>query len=297
MATILVRFATYLDLMLLFGTTAFAVTGSVGREPGKRWIAAAIVLALLLTALSIANLAASMAGVPIGQLDRATIAMVLGLPTIALPMAIRVVALVTALACLALPDTTRRWGLCLAAAIALASLSGIGHGLIDTAMAGWLHLGADIIHLWAAGMWLGAIMMLFVRVQAARREPASARAEEAWRAAANFARTGTLLVGAIVLTGAVNGIAIIGWSGLPALPTTPYGRLLIAKLLLFAAMLALAAANRFRHVPRLRAALDRRGPADALVRLKRSLIAEAACGIAVLALVAWLGTLDPAGAS
>ena len=80
-----------------------------------------------------------------------------------------------------------------------------------------------------------------------------------------------------------------------SLPGLALARLLALKLLLFAAMLALAAANRWRLTPALEAALidSDADPAMAAAAMRRSLIAELMAGAAILALVAWLGTLDP----
>jgi copper resistance protein D len=66
-----------------------------------------------------------------------------------------------------------------------------------------------------------------------------------------------------------------------------YGWLLGAKLVLFCGMLALAGINRWRLTP----ALERGEHAIAALRL--SLCVETSAAIGILALVAWLGTLDP----
>ena len=76
-----------------------------------------------------------------------------------------------------------------------------------------------------------------------------------------------------------------------------YGKRSALKLALFAAMLALAARHRQRSVPALAARLEANvlPQADALASLRRSLAAEALLGFAVLALVAWFGTLAAPG--
>jgi putative copper resistance protein D len=63
------------------------------------------------------------------------------------------------------------------------------------------------------------------------------------------------------------------------------------KLALFAGMLALAAAHRWRLVPALAAA---GGGSNTVRVLRRTLALEAALGLAVLGVVAVLGTLEPA---
>jgi putative copper resistance protein D len=64
---------------------------------------------------------------------------------------------------------------------------------------------------------------------------------------------------------------------------------------LFLVMLVLAAANRFRLVPALEAAIDAGDNRRARDAMRRSLLLEIGCAVAILALVAWLGTLEPPG--
>jgi putative copper resistance protein D len=93
----------------------------------------------------------------------------------------------------------------------------------------------------------------------------------------------------------VNAWFLVG--SVPALASTAYGRLLVAKLGVFAAMLALAAANRWRLTPALLAPGDALAPGDLRRRLYRQVMVEQALGLLVLVIVAVLGTLDPANAA
>ncbi|MGF2508145.1 CopD family protein, partial [Ralstonia pseudosolanacearum] len=110
-----------------------------------------------------------------------------------------------------------------------------------------------------------------------------------------FAGLGTLIVATLAVTGAANYLLIVGPT-VEGLFTTVYGGLLLAKLAVFALMLGLAAANRFRLSPRLAAAVRSGDPAGAVSALRASLIAEACLGGIILGLVAWLGVLSPPGA-
>ena len=101
---------------------------------------------------------------------------------------------------------------------------------------------------------------------------------------------GTLIVATLVVSGAINAIMIVGLAQLPALLASRYGLLLGAKLLLFGLMLGLAAANRWWLTPALEAGVT---PQRAIAHLRLSLLVESSTAIAILALVAWLGTLDP----
>ncbi|KAK0338878.1 hypothetical protein LTR94_036782, partial [Friedmanniomyces endolithicus] len=50
----------------------------------------------------------------------------------------------------------------IAAAAALATLAWNGHGAASEGSTGWLHLTADILHLLAAGLWVGALFGLLL---------------------------------------------------------------------------------------------------------------------------------------
>ena len=58
-------------------------------------------------------------------------------------------------------------------------------------------------------------------------------------------------------------------------------------------MLALAALNRFRLTPALDLAVTPVASRHALQRLRLSLMLETLAGIAILGLVAWIGSLEP----
>ena len=180
-------------------------------------------------------------------------------------------------------------------AVAVASFAWMGHGAATEGPIAPLHLAADIVHSWAAALWLGALTV-FVLLLLAR--PGTAQSVAALhRALRGFSGIGALLVATLVLTGLVNSVVLVGLDQIEGLWTTPYGRLLSLKILLFMAMVGLAAANRYRLTPALGRALE--APATqgaALAALSRSLVAEAGLGLLVLTLVAWFGTLPPPSA-
>ncbi len=118
----------------------------------------------------------------------------------------------------------------------------------------------------------------------------------AHRALDQFATVGTVCVLLLVATGILNGILIAGLPAFDHLAVSTYARLLAVKLALFAAMLALAAANRWRLAPALRVGAEAGTVVQSLKALRRSLVAEGSAALAILALVAWLGTLEPPGA-
>src|SRR5262249_9161373 len=177
-------------------------------------------------------------------------------------------------------DTTRA----LLAAALLASLAFAGPAAAERGSDRVVHLAADIAHLLAAGAWLGALLPLAHLLSRAHA------LELAERATGRFSIMGIACVSVLVLTGTISAWYTVG--SVPGLFGTDYGQVLLAKLALFAAMLALAAANRVRWTPRLRAAGGEAGLA--LRRLRRNAIGEASLGVAVLGVVGILGVTVPA---
>jgi putative copper resistance protein D len=117
------------------------------------------------------------------------------------------------------------------------------------------------------------------------------------RALRGFAGLGTLAVVLLVLSGLGNSWFMIGPARVAGLGTSLYGQLLIAKLVLFALMLVLAAGNRFRLTPTLGSVLaGGEDPRQALQRLRRSIVAETLVGAVLIAVVAFMGTLAPPSA-
>jgi copper resistance protein D len=302
MGAVAIRLGLYLDLMALFGLAAFALYALRGEE--RRfdgaialgpWLWGSAALGALLSLGGLAMLAAGMAGVPLASIDLASIEMIVDGTAVGTAWLFRMAALLVALiATLALRrrPVTALSLVTIAGAVALASLAWSGHGAMDEGAAGWLHLIADIVHLWAAGIWVGALIALLLLVFRRRELVDRDHLILSHRALDGFSLMGTIAVGSIIVSGLVNSWLLVGPANFLKLPDGLYGQLLIAKLALFGAMAALAAANRFRLVP----AFERSLAADhasALRALRRSLTIETGCAIAVLALVAWLGTLEP----
>jgi putative copper resistance protein D len=195
----------------------------------------------------------------------------------------------------AIGSRRRRWIIAaLGGALICGSLAWMGHGAATEGALGPLHLSSDIIHTVAAGVWIGALVPLLILSAATHR----GSQQQLHRALHGFSGIGSAVVAGILATGLINSGFVIGLSGLPHLWATAYGQLLTLKLFFFLAMLGLAAANRFRFNPGLGAALATRSPtAAALSALRTSLAVETGLSMAVLALVAWLGTLAPPSAS
>jgi copper resistance protein D len=170
----------------------------------------------------------------------------------------------------------------------VASFAWTGHGAFDDGLVGLAHQTADITHLIAAAVWIGALMVLLILVVRGARSPVEH--EAARQALERFSSLGFGVVAALVLSGLINSVFLVGLEALPTALRSPYGRLLAIKLLVFAAMLGLAALNRWRLTPRLAQGREGQG---GLAAVRISIALETALGVAVLALVAWLGTLEP----
>lgn len=176
----------------------------------------------------------------------------------------------------------------LAALLLLASLGLTGHAAMDMG-GGASHEINQMAHLTAAGLWLGGLVPLGVLLRRAVRPDGDDYVALARIALPHFSQIGYVAVALLAITGTVNSVMLVGSLG--AFVTTPYGRLLGVKIGLFLAMVGLALGNRFRLMPRLR------GPQEAIVPLRtlaRSVLAEQAIGLAILAVVAVLGTWPPA---
>jgi putative copper resistance protein D len=176
----------------------------------------------------------------------------------------------------------------------VASFAWTGHGIEGEGMPGLIHLGADIIHLLAAAVWIGALLCLAFVILQSIRIRSEQNAEFAYHALKGFSGIGTAAVALLIFSGIVNGWFLVGPRHIGQLFTTAYGGLLIVKLVLFAAMLAFAAANRFRLNPQLGVALRNDETVNQpLVVLRRSILTETVLGLLVLVVVSWMGTLEP----
>lgn len=271
------RFGLMADLALLMGLPLF--WWAMGMA-GSRVVLVALALGgMALSALWLLASGASMTGTPMLPPDWATAEILLTMTPIGPVLAVRAAAL---LAALGLAVAGRNRLVLIPAAVAAATIAWTGHAGATEDMAGTVHRVADVAHIWAASGWIGALAALLHAVTLRRPN-----VDRVAVMLAKFGLLGTVFVATLVVTGVVNSLMIVGIADLPALAGSRYGWLLGAKLLLFAGMLGLAALNRWRLTP----ALERGDGAIDALRL--SLAVETGAAIAIVALVALLGTLDP----
>jgi putative copper resistance protein D len=185
------------------------------------------------------------------------------------------------------------WMIVLPAALLLVSLALVGHTQTNDGALWIVHISADGAHLLAAGAWLGGLLALGYVLMLARRFPSAEHNAQAIAALVRFSGMGYAAVAILIGSGLVNAWMLVGSPG--RLATTPYGQLLMVKFCLFAGMLALATQNRFRLVPTLQRAKERYLSAETSLRmLRRNVIGEQMLGLAIVLIVGWLGTLQPA---
>jgi putative copper resistance protein D len=178
------------------------------------------------------------------------------------------------------------------AAVLLVSLAETGHAQIEEGWINLVHVASDAAHLLAAGAWLGGLVPLgFILLDhsVGDRGPIV----DVDRILLRFSIMGYVAVAALAASGLVNSWFLVGW--VTGLLTTVYGQILLGKLALFAAMLALAAANRFWLVPRMiETRADPGQQAVWLGRLRHHVLGEQFLGLMVLLAVSILGAMRPA---
>ncbi|WP_085637809.1 MULTISPECIES: copper homeostasis membrane protein CopD [unclassified Pseudomonas] len=297
----LLRLALYGDLLLVFGVASFGVYSLRGEQ---RRSGAVLALRPMLALLAALGALLSVAGLVMmtrsmsGETDLAALwphlQMMLGETDVGMAWAVRVGAL--ALVGLALTIHPRRPGLSLwiaslAGAVALASLAWSGHGAMDEGSRRVWHLLSDILHLLAAGAWLGALLalVLMARTDAKFDE---ARLRLLAFAVKRFEWVGAMIVVTLTVTGVANYLFIVGPT-LGEILLGAYGILLAVKVFLFAGMLVLAALNRFHLGPLLERSLRDGQHRVAANALRRSVAVELGIALVIVGLVAWLGTLSP----
>ncbi len=166
-----------------------------------------------------------------------------------------------------------------------------GHGSTQSPVA--LNFPVNVVHVGAMAVWLGGLAtLLFVLPAATRQLQAQDRSRLLAGALSRFSQVALVAVAAILVTGLVQAYVYV--RQLDALVETGYGRAVLAKFLLLMAVIAIAAYNRRRSVPRLRRiAAGGEAPGRAGLLLRRALRGELALLVVVLAVTAALASYAP----
>lgn len=299
------RFLEYLVIMVLFGVPLFGWYGSrrsALADALAGWSLMGVLLAgavagLVLTGLDVVFKTAGIMGMPLAEVDRASLGWYV-LETSAGRAAMARGALLVALMFVlgwhrrrGKVETAFPLGAMLAGG-ALASLAWNGHAAAGEGLAGAVRLAAGIVHLLAAGGWIAAVLMFLAMLLRGKETNGSGRLRSTHDFLHGFSTLGTIFVGALIVSGIAHYGDLTAWS-FSALFQSTYGKLLLFKLALFAGMLGLGALHRWTLVPRLERALTSGDPAQEVRALRQSVTAEAALAILILIVVSVLGTLSP----
>lgn len=165
-----------------------------------------------------------------------------------------------------------------AAALVLAAQAMSGHAAASPGWVGVLRQGNDVLHLWAAGAWLGALP--FVLRMMRRTDAAQPR-----KVLIRYSREGHIWVALVLLTGMIATLMTVG--ALPLRWSVPYQALLSLKILVTLFMVGLALRNRYGLVPHLS-----QDPATRRA-FTRNTGGEIALGGIAISLVAVFGMFDP----
>ncbi len=266
----------YAGTMLLF---AVAVVGlwRFGGRPATLHLIALVAAALSLVGAALMLLAEQrMLDVPMPDLLRSET----GRPYLWLLGAVTVGAVFAGFAAVRTRWRDALWGAGLAAAAAMLIRATSGHAAAATPP--WWQEGLQWFHFLAAGAWIGGLVLLLLLVRAAPVPPVAQ--------ARRFSSLAFVAVAVVVATGLLRSWNELGGAGwvLHAFDTW-YGTVLLIKISLAVAIIALGALNRYRTLPR----LDR-SPRP----LRRIVATECVVALGVLGLTATLTGLDPdAGAS
>lgn len=282
---ILLRLALYVDLLLLFGLALFglySVDAALRFRPMLRGMA---LIGALLSVAGLVLMTRAMSGETAFAALWPHLQMMVLETDVGLAWALRMIALIVVVIWPGL------WLTSMAGAVALASLAWSGHGAMDEGSQRFWHFLSDILHLLAAGAWLGAMLALILmsRLDALCSE---ARIRSLADSVKRFEGVGAGIVLILSVTGVANYLFIVGPT-LGEILLGTYGILLAIKVVLFGGMLVLAALNRFHLGPLLEQSLRAGQHQVAANALRRSVAFELVIALLIVALVAWLGTLSP----
>lgn len=277
---VLLRFALYLDLMLVFGLGLFGLYADsrlLNLKPLLRRLAG---LGLLLSVASLLSMTQAMSGAEDWPTLWMHLQMMLWQTELGWTWWLRI----SALALVALNTRLAT----LFGGVALVTLAWAGHGVMHEGSLGLWHLLSDSAHLLAAAGWVGALAAFGLMLTSASEQAVQVLAH----ALAGFERVGVVFVAVLIGTGVANYLFVVG-PNLDGITGGAYAILLCLKLGLFGLMLGLAALNRSHLTPLLQRSLAAGDHRAARHALRRSITLEFGAVVLILGLVAWLGTLAP----
>lgn len=277
---VLLRFALYLDLMLVFGLGLFGWYADSRLLHLKSRLRMLACLGVLLSMVLLLSMTQAISGAEDWQTLRTHLQVMLWQTELGWTWWLRIAVLVL------VAFNTRLATLC--GGVALVTLAWTGHGVMHEGALGAWHMFSDGVHLLAAAGWVGALVAFGLLLMCASSQAVPVLA----RALAGFERMGAVFVGGLIITGVANYLFVVG-PNLDGITRGTYAILLCLKLGLFGLMLGLAALNRWHLTPLLQRSLAAGDVTAAHKTLRRSIGLECAAVVLILVLVAWLGTLAP----
>jgi putative copper resistance protein D len=171
------------------------------------------------------------------------------------------------------PSRTMSLLLLMAALSVAAAMGGLGHAAADDQwpLASRLF---DAIHVAGVGAWIGGLLLLVLASVGGSTPTVSA-----WRA---FSRTATVMAPVVLLSGVGSTWRRVGASGPTAILASDYGKLLLFKIVLALAVLAMGFTQRRRM-------------AAGQIPVRRLVLGEVVLAAAILGATAWMTGTEPPG--
>lgn len=244
LATILIKACLYATSLIASGTALFLITvrpnGPAIHQPTRLFggMSALIALAFLMLYISVQAGFLADDGLA-GMIDVDMINIILDGPS-ALSSKVLMLGLITLLLISLLPSPMPAlygWVAGIGSLSAVIAFTLAGH---TTNMKIPVSAGLIALHLFAIGFWIAALWPLYQQTR-------HAKINELIETAEKFGRQAMFTVPALILAGLILSIFLVG--SITALFTTTYGLVLITKIALVAALLGLAALNKYRFIP------------------------------------------------
>lgn len=296
------RVAVFVSLLLLVGGGAFVALiwpAGIHDRRTRRVLTTSWVVALLATAVTIGVQGAYGAGLGlVDAADPAVISSVLGtrfgatsLVRLGLLVCLAAIAVLAARRQPTEPTRPTAIGFVVVGVAVLATSALAGHASTGRWVA--VAVPVDTVHLTAVAMWLGGLTLLAAAVLIGdNNHDVEGRSIDA--VVPRFSRVAFGAVIIIVATGVFQSVRQVG--SVDALTGTIYGRLLAAKIVVFAVMVALAAASRAwvrRRYTSGRTSELAVVSGSSVISLRKSVAGETATAVIVLALTALLVNAIP----
>lgn len=172
----------------------------------------------------------------------------------------------------------------------LTALAFVSHGAALEGAERPVAIGIQAAHLLAAGAWLGALLPLFLLLEAVEGGPKYRGPALGGMACQRFSGLGILCVAILAASALGNSLLFVG--GFAGLFSTFYGLLVLVKLVLFLTLIGFASWNRFHWTPLLFLP-SRKNRSMVCAGLRRSIALETGVGILLVGVAGLLSSTPP----